>query len=205
MVRCPDDTEALLDRVAEGQASAAEELLARHRGRLASMIRFRMDRRLAARLDPSDVVQEAFVEAYGKLLKFAQTRPMPFYPWLRSIAWERLIQLHRQHLRAQRRTVNREETLLPLPDESEAILAERFAASASGASRQAVRREVRERVHTTLDRLPTAAREVIVLRHLEELPFKDIADVLGVSEVAVYSRYRRAAEQLSRLLKSPEV
>jgi RNA polymerase sigma-70 factor (ECF subfamily) len=199
-----DNTDALLDRVAAGHASAADALLARQRPRLTSMVRLRMDRRLAARLDPSDVVQEALVEAHGKLAKYAQERPMPFYPWLRSIAWERLIQLHRQHVKAQRRSVNREDAAFPLPAESEAILAERFVGDGTAASGHLVRKEVRERVRDALAELPPAAQEVVVLRHLEEMTFKEITAVLGISEVAVYSRYRRAVEQLARILRTSE-
>jgi RNA polymerase sigma-70 factor (ECF subfamily) len=168
------------------------------------MVRLRMDRRVHPRLDPSDVVQDSLMEAYGKLPAFAQTRPMPFYPWLRSIAWERLIQLHREHILAERRSVNREEQLFPLPEESEAILADRFAASATGITGGAVRKEIRNRVRAAIAELPPASQEVVILRHLEELPFKEISAVLGISETAVYSRYRRSVEQLATLLKTDQ-
>jgi RNA polymerase sigma-70 factor (ECF subfamily) len=198
------DTDGLLTLVADGHGSAADALLRRHRDRLAAMVRLRMDRRLDPRIDPSDVVQEALTEAYAKLPKFAKTRPMPFYPWLRSIAWERLIQLHREHVVAQRRSVNREEQLLPLPTESEAIVADRFAASATGVTGGAVRREIHNRVRDAIAKLPPISQEVVILRHLEELPFKDVSAVLQISETAVYSRYRRAVEQLASLLKTDE-
>jgi RNA polymerase sigma-70 factor, ECF subfamily len=129
---------------------------------------------------------------------------MPFYPWLRSIAWERLIQLHREHVVAERRSVNREEQFFPLPQESEAMLADRFAASATGVTGGAVRKEIRNRVRAAIAELQPASQEVVILRHLEELPFKDIAAVLNVSETAVYSRYRRAVEQLASLLKTDQ-
>ena len=197
-----EDTEYLLARVAGGDPAAGQVLLQRHRGRLAAMVRLRMDGRLVARFDPSDVVQDTLAEASRKLSNFAQTQPIPFYPWLRNMAWERLIQLHRQHFQAQRRSVRREETSFPLPEESELLLAERVAESTLGASGYAVRKEVRARVHGALAELPAVAREVVILRHLEELSFKEITTVLGISEAAVYSRYRRAVEQLAKLLKS---
>jgi RNA polymerase sigma-70 factor (ECF subfamily) len=201
MAQQDENTDSLLDRVARGHGSAAEALLERHRDRLAAMVRLRMDRRMVARLDPSDVVQDALTEAYGKLPRFARTRPMPFYPWLRSIAWERLIQLHRQHVRALRRSVDREDQAFPLPEHSEAMLAAKLATSATGVSGHALRQEIRDRVHAALGELPAAAREVVILRHLEEMPFKEVAVVLAISEAAVYSRYRRAVEQLARVLK----
>jgi RNA polymerase sigma-70 factor (ECF subfamily) len=201
MTRDNDDTDLLLARIADGQGSAVNVLLERHRRRLAAMVRLRMDRRVAARFDPSDVVQDTMIEAYRKLPKFAQTRPIPFYPWLRSMAWERLVQLHRRHVHAARRSVNREEWCCELPAGSEAQLAERFVKSATKASGVVIRAELRERVRAAIEELPAAVQEVVVLRHLEDLPFREISAVLGISEDAVYSRYRRAVERLARLLK----
>jgi RNA polymerase sigma-70 factor (ECF subfamily) len=202
MVTTDDDTDALLARVASGKESAADALLERHRERLTAMVRLRIDRRLAARLDASDVVQDTLAEAYKKLRKFAATRPMPFYPWLRGIAWERLIQLHRQHVGAGRRSVTREEPGTELCDGSQLLLADRLAASAASVSRHAMRDEIRDRVRAAVRQLAPPAQEIVTLRHLEELSFKEITAVLGISEAAVYSRYRRAMEQLARLLKS---
>jgi RNA polymerase sigma-70 factor (ECF subfamily) len=120
---------------------------------------------------------------------------------LRNIAWERLIQLHRQHLHAQRRSVRREVAAFPLPEESELLLAERLATSATGASGFALRKEIQARVRAAVEDLPDVSREVVVLRHFEELSFDEITAVLGISEAAVYSRYRRAVEQLAQLLQ----
>src|SRR6516164_2048002 len=102
------DTDELLEQVRRGDGSARQLLLGRHRQRLRRMIELRLDRRLAARIDPSDVVQETLAEANQKLLDFARRRPLPFYPWLRCLAWERLVQIHRRHIAAQRRSVRRE-------------------------------------------------------------------------------------------------
>src|SRR5437868_2984584 len=118
------DTDELLDRACQGDGAARQQLLARHRQRLRRMIALRLDRRLAARVDPSDVVQETLAEADRKLGKYLADRPLPFYPWLRQIAVERLAKLHRSHLRADRRSADREETgLRPLSDESALPLA----------------------------------------------------------------------------------
>src|SRR5437870_763694 len=118
------DTDELLDLASQGDEGARQDLLARHRQRLRQMVAVRMDRRLAARVDPSDVVQEALIEADRRLSDYLRDRPMPFYPWLREMAWERLVALHRRHIAARRRSVNREE--LPgaeLSDESAVELA----------------------------------------------------------------------------------
>jgi RNA polymerase sigma-70 factor (ECF subfamily) len=195
------NTKTLLDRVAQGDQSAVTPLLHRHRDRLCQMVAVRMDDRLTARFDPSDVVQEALLEAHQRLPRYLETRPVPFYPWLRNIAWEKLVHLHRQHRDAQRRTVCREVSLPDLSGQSRVILAERFALSMSTPSEQCVRQEVRLRVSEAIDALPLPDQEIITLKHLEELSFKEAAAVLKISEQAVYSRYRRAVEKLQQRLE----
>src|SRR5438270_13599940 len=102
------DTEELLRQASEGSLAAREGLLDRHRSRLRKMVAFRLDRRLATRVDPSDVVQEVLMEANGKLERYLIERPLPFYPWLRALALERMVTLRRRHVKAARRTVQRE-------------------------------------------------------------------------------------------------
>src|SRR5690242_19377754 len=115
------DTEHLLDRAAAGDPDARDRLLRRHRGRLRRMVAVRADPRLAARVDPSDVVQETLAEAAAGLDAYLRDRPLAFYPWLRQIAQNRLTDLYRRHVRAGRRAVTREEAALP--DRSAAELA----------------------------------------------------------------------------------
>src|SRR5262245_45251554 len=105
-------TEALLDRAGQGDALARARLLEAHQERLRRMIAARLDRRLAARLDPSDVLQETLLRAHQEMSDYLRRRPLPFYPWLRQLAWERLADHYRRHVRAQKRSVKREE---PLP------------------------------------------------------------------------------------------
>src|SRR5215472_7956514 len=117
------DTEELLEQAGTGDRTARQQLLARHRGRLRQMVALRIDRRMAARVDPSDVVQEALADAARNLSDYIEERPLPFYPWLRQFAWERLLQLHRHHLRAQRRSVDREQLrIFDIAEDSEAVL-----------------------------------------------------------------------------------
>jgi len=104
----PDaETEALISRAAVGDRAAREDLLVRNRERLRQMIMVRMDRRLLPRLDASDVVQEVFAEAFQKMSDYLQRRPLPFYTWLRQLAWERLLKLQQRHIGAQRRSTMR--------------------------------------------------------------------------------------------------
>jgi RNA polymerase sigma-70 factor (ECF subfamily) len=191
MTATEPDSDDLLCQVSQGDAAARDRLLARHRERLRRLVACRLDRRLAARVDPSDVVQEVLAEADRKLDRYLRERPLPFYPWLRTLAAERLIALHRRHVRTARRSVRREEPgRLALPDASLAELAARLVTSATSPSQHALRQEQRQRVRGALARLPERDREVLVLRHLEQLSVADTAAVLGISAGAVKTRYK---------------
>jgi RNA polymerase sigma-70 factor (ECF subfamily) len=195
------ETDELLRLAVRGDSRAVERLFVAHRERLRKMIAVRMDRRLAARIDPSDVVQEALAEAVRKMPDYLRKRPIPFYPWLRQIAWERLVRLHERHIYVGRRSVRREETWCgTLSDESAADLAGRLVSSGTSPSRRMVRDEVRRRVREALDRLAARDREVLVLRYMEQLSTAEIAAVLGISEGAVKTRHFRAIERLHGLL-----
>jgi RNA polymerase sigma-70 factor, ECF subfamily len=201
------DTEELLRRAERGDQSARHSLLVRHRNRLKTMIALRLDRRLAARVDPSDVVQEVLLDAAQGLDDYLRQRPLPFYPWLRQMAWDRLIELHRRHLHSQRRSVKREQPLAAhLSDESAMQLADRVLARQSSPSERAMRSELRQRLRDALDQLAEQDREVLVLRHLEQLSTRETAAVLGIREGAVKTRHLRALERLRALLQaqSPE-
>src|SRR5579872_1163031 len=108
MTSSEPDTDQLLEQAEAGDRAAVNQLLIRHRSRLRTMVRLRLDPRLAARVDPSDVVQEAFIEAHRRFDRYVRDRPLPFYPWLRQLAWDRLVHLHHRHLTAEKRTVRRE-------------------------------------------------------------------------------------------------
>jgi len=194
------DTDHLLDRAAAGDGAAADQLLRRHRDRLGRMVAVRFDPRLAARVDPSDVVQETLAEAAANLDRYLRERPLPFYPWLRQLAQRRLIDVHRRHVQARRRSVTREAGPPGLPDHSALALADRLLARTSSPSAGLRRQERRDRVRAALAALPEPDREVLVLRILEALPTRETAAVLGMSEVAVRSRQVRALDRLKVLL-----
>lgn len=197
------DTEELVQQAAQGDPEARNRLLAHHRSRLRKMIGWRLDRRVAPRVDPSDVVQEVLVQADQKLDRYLRERPLPFYPWLRTLTWEYLATLYRRHLRAQNRSVLREEPdVLKLPDESAAALAARLVTSATSPSQQAIRKEVRQRVRQALETLSERDREVLVLRHLEQLSVADTATILGITPGAVKVRHLRAVERMRQRLEA---
>jgi RNA polymerase sigma-70 factor (ECF subfamily) len=201
--RSEPDTEQLLNAAARGDDLARARLLQRYRLRLRRMVGVRLDRRLAARVDPSDVVQETLAEAAAKLDVYLRERPLPFYPWLRRLAQEQLADVNRSHLRAGRRSVTREEPA-GLPDESVLELAERLLDAGSGPSARLRRVERQTRVRQALNRLPECDREVLVLRYLEQLSTAEAASVLELGESAVKMRLLRALQRLRDTLNRSE-
>jgi RNA polymerase sigma-70 factor, ECF subfamily len=197
------DTDALLRSAGLGDEAAWTELLARHRDRLRRMVAVRIDRRLAARVDPSDVVQEALADAALGLSSYLRDRPLPFYPWLRQVAWLRLVQLYRHHVVAQRRSVDREVPAEPpIADASAHLLAAAcLAAEGSTPSRALIREELLDRVHAALARLDPRDREVLVMRHLEGMSSAEVGAVLLINEGAVRARLVRALKRLRGLLE----
>jgi len=195
------DTSQLVVRARAGDARARQHLLDRHRDRLRRMIELRMDRRLLARIDPSDVVQETLFDADRNLDDYLRERPLPFYPWLRKIAWERLIDLHRRHVDAKRRSVCREDAVaFSLSPDSTDALAGRLIDPRSGPSANLLRQEVRDRISAALALLRPRDREILVLRFLEQLSTEEIAVELDMTKSGVKSRITRAAERLRDLL-----
>jgi RNA polymerase sigma-70 factor (ECF subfamily) len=196
-----DDTDHLLDRVHAGDDRARQELFERFRPRLKTMVRCRMDARLMARVDPSDVVQDCLTTAHLRLPKYLDSRPVKFYPWLRQIAWSRLIELHRLHVTAQRRSVYREITgEAELSDESAVLLASQLVASDTGPLQRLARREMADRVQCAVGRLSPSLRDALLLRYLEQLSAEEAAEVAGITQVAFKQRLVRALKQLRELL-----
>ena len=176
-------------------------MLAGHHDRLRRMVAVRIDPRLQGRLDPSDVLQEAYLEASRQLGDLLRKEDVPFFLWLRGLVGSRLARLHRHHLGARRRDAGREVPLdrEPAPDVSSAVLAACLIGAAEP-SEEAVRAELRERLQAVLERLSPEDREVVSLRHFEQLSTEETAAVLGISAAAAGKRYVRALTRLRRLL-----
>jgi RNA polymerase sigma-70 factor (ECF subfamily) len=191
----------LLRRAGAGDRQAQAELLGRYRGNLRRMIAIRMDKRVAARVDPSDIVQDAMKDAYNRLTEYFADPQLSFYPWLRRIAWDRLADVHRMHLATEKRSVLKEHPWTPnLNDESVAELAQSIVTSSISPAARAIKAEMEARAATALLQLKPHDREILVLRYLEQLGVEEIAAVLGISHTAVTSRHLRALQRLRKLL-----
>jgi RNA polymerase sigma-70 factor (ECF subfamily) len=155
------DIETLVQRASQGERDARSQLLQRFRPRLRRMIALRLDLRVSPRVDPSDVLQEALAEAVEAMSDYLDRRPLPFYPWLRQIAWQRIVDIHRRHLHARKRSVLREADLI-VSDASAFELAGRFLRrKSSSPSASLRRRELGERVRRALAQLSEKSREVL--------------------------------------------
>lgn len=198
----PAETSELLERSRAGDALARHELLIRHRDRLRRMVAVRLDRRLMPRLDASDIVQEALAEAARNLEDYFRDPPLPFFPWLRQFAWERLVKAHRRHIHARCRSIRCEEQMdMPLSRESVRELARRLVAGDTSPSHHLASEEERERVRRALDGLEPRDREILVMRHLEQMETEEIAAALRISAGAVRNRQYRALLRLRAALE----
>jgi RNA polymerase sigma-70 factor (ECF subfamily) len=185
-----------------GDPQALAELFARHRDQLRRMVRLRMDRRLQGRVDPSDVLQEAQVEILRRAAEYAADPRLPPFLWLRLITGQRLTALHRRHLGAQRRNAGQEIALHrgPMPQVTSVSLAEMLLGRLTSPTQAAQRAEVRVLLQEALNGMDTLDREVLTLRHFEELTNAEVAQVLGLSKTAASNRYIRALERLREML-----
>jgi RNA polymerase sigma-70 factor (ECF subfamily) len=197
-----DPSNELLRRAGAGDPPALAELFARYRDRLRRMVRLRMDRRLQGRVDPSDVLQEAQVEILRRAAEYAADPRLPPFLWLRLITGQRLSALHRRHLGAQRRNAGKEIALHrgPMPQATSLSLAEMLLGRLTSPTQAAQRAEVRLLLQEALNGMDPLDREVLTLRHFEELSNAEVAQVLGLTKTAASNRYIRALERLRETL-----
>jgi RNA polymerase sigma-70 factor (ECF subfamily) len=193
-----DQAEAqLLQQLREGDRGAFEQLCVRHHSYLHQFIELRLDPKLRPRVDPSDVVQEAHLEAVRRLEDYIQQPPMPFRLWLRQLAYDRLLMERRRHLKAARRTVGRE---VALPDGSSFDLAQRLLGSHLSPSQQVSRDELAQRVREAVAELPDTDREVLLMRTFEGLSFQEVGYLLAIEPAAARKRHGRALLRLHKIL-----
>jgi RNA polymerase sigma-70 factor (ECF subfamily) len=201
MIDETDDMPGLLDRLRQGDQEALAELFSRHRDRLGRMVQFRLDGRLKGRVATSDVLQEAYIDALKRLPHYQADPGMPFFLWLRWVTAQRLVEVHRQHLGARIRDAGRE---IPTGQDdalsaSTAKMAE-LVGDLTSPSRAAQRAETMAQLQQALEGLDPIDREVLALRHFEELSNQEAAAVLGIQAAAASKRYVRALERLKDAL-----
>jgi RNA polymerase sigma-70 factor (ECF subfamily) len=195
-------TEELLRRASTGEDAALAELFARYRERLKRMVRLRLDQRLHGRLDPSDVVQETYLDVARRFSEYTSRPQMPFFLWVRSLAGQRLVDLHRMHLGAKMRSAGQEVSLHrgALPAVSSVSLANQLLGRLTSPTAAAARAEMQIRLQDALNQMDPIDREVVVLRHFEELDNSETAEILGLQPSAASKRYIRAIRRLKVIL-----
>ena len=190
--------EELLDAARNGDEGALAVLVERHRARLERMVWLRMDRRLQGRVDPADVVQDAYLAVRGKFPQYSAEPRLPFFLWLRLEVGQKLLDVHRFHLSTKMRNAGQEVALHrgPLPQVTSLSLAEHLLGKLTPASQVAMRVELKLRVQEALNSMDPHDREVLILRHFEELSNAETAEVLGIKPSAAVNRYVRALKRL---------
>jgi len=196
------DTQDLLARIKQGQSGAVERLLDVHREPLRRLIDLRLDPALAARVDASDIVQDVLLEAHRRLEDYLRNPTMPFRLWLRHIAKDHVIDAHRRHRQAQRRSLDREQPIVPavLADHSSFELAGQLLDGERTPASEAIHRELQRRLDGAIAELDEDDREIILLRHREQLSNQQVAAALDLSEAAASMRYLRAIRRLRAAL-----
>lgn len=196
-------TDDLLRQVSQGDEGAMTQLFLRYRDRLKRMVRLRLDRRLQGRVDASDVVQEAYVDVARRAKEYLANPTMPLFLWLRWLTGERLLKTHREHLGVQKRNAGLEISLHQgsLPQATSASLAAQLLGRLTSPTHAAVRGELQIKLQEVLNTMDPIDREVLVLRHFEEMSNNETAEVLDLSKNAASNRYKRALKRLIVILK----
>lgn len=201
-----DRTERLLDAARDGDTSAINELIQRHRGPIRRLVEMRLDRKVQRRVDVSDVVQDVMIEATGRLDRYLDDPVMAFHLWLRQIAWDRIIDTYRRHRVSAKRNMDREQPMsVPRgPDESTMELAVQLCDPNMTPAAAATQREIADQVELVLQDLPDQDREIILMRHYEHLTNLEVAQVLKLNPPAASMRYLRAIRRLRELMEELE-
>lgn len=195
-------SQQLKERLEAGDEHAFVDLFSRYRGRLKQMLEFRMDRRLRGREDPSDVLQEVYIDAHQRIRHYLRRPELSFYVWLRQLTTQRLIDIHRRHLTASKRDAKQEISLdRPAIGATSASMALQLIAHLTSPSNLAMRAEALSQIEQALEEMDPMDREILALRHFEELRNSEIAEVLSIKEAAASNRYVRALSRLRGALQ----
>ncbi len=197
----PEERE-FLERLKKGERGVVGDLFVKYEDRLRRMVRLRMDRRLHGRVDSSDVIQESFLEVLRRMDAYLKEPNMPLFLWVRFITGQKLQEMHRKHLRVQMRDAGKEVSIFrgSLPLASSVMLAAQLLGKLSTPSEAAARVERQVKVQEALNLMSPLDREILALRHFEELTNNEAAEVLGLSKAAACNRYIRALKRLRKVL-----
>ncbi|HEV3162582.1 MAG TPA: sigma-70 family RNA polymerase sigma factor [Isosphaeraceae bacterium] len=196
------DSTVLQRRIEGGDESALVEFFARRRERLKRMVKLRLDHRLQGRIDPSDVLQEASIDVVERAREYLANPSMPAFLWLRWITGQKLIALHRRHLGCKMRDIGLEVSLRQggLPQATSVSLAAMLLGRLTSPTRAALRSELQLKLQDALNAMDPIDREILTLRHFEELNNNETAEILGISKTAASNRYVRALKRLKQAL-----
>src|SRR3954452_14058651 len=197
-----EETDRLLDGARQGEPGAVDKLLGEFREPLRKVIGLRLDPAVARRVDASDIVQDVLLEANQRLTEYLKSPVMPFHLWLRHLAQDRIIDTHRRHRLAQRRSVDREQPITrpAWADESSVSLIAQLIDTERTPTSEAIRHELQRRLADAVNQLSDDDRDIILMRHHEALSNQEVAKTLGLTEAAASMRYLRALRRLRAVL-----
>ena len=196
------ETQELVSRGQKGDREALEDLFSRHRERLARMVRVRLDWRLKSRVGEDDVLQEVYLEAARRLSEYLKEPKVPFFVWLRFLVGQKLVDLQRFHLGAKARDARREVRLhgRAMPEATSADLAQQLLGTQTSPSEVVQRAELKLKLEEALDQMDPIDREVLILRHYENLTHEEVAHELSIKRPAAIQRYVRALKRIQKIL-----
>ena len=190
-----------LDELKRRPQEAVAELMTKYQDPLLRMISFRLDRRLYGRVDPSDVWQDSYLEVSKRIEEFIDDPQVSFFVWARQITWQTLLKTNRRHLQTQKRDVTREEKSVRRQNDATSVaLAARLLANVRTPSGEAVRGETIEQLRKALESMNDVDREVLALRHFEQLSNGQVAEILDLTKSAASNRYVRALAKLKEIM-----
>ena len=197
-----DHTQEEIERLRDGGSQAVADLYSQYRPQLERMVDFRMDRRLYGRVDAGDILQDSYIEISRRVDSFLEDPVVSFFVWARQITWQTLMMSHRTHLGVQKRDARQEVQLhgVGIGQGTSVSLASRLVGDVTSPSQGAMRDEQTQQLREALDSMDAIDREVLALRHFEQLSNKEVAEVLSLGKTAASNRYVRALERLKVIM-----
>jgi RNA polymerase sigma-70 factor, ECF subfamily len=196
------DDKSQIASLQSGGDQALADVITAHQERLSQILKLRLDARLSGRVDTADVLQEAFLEARKRLPRYLADPTVPVFVWLRGVVLDTLTDFHRRHLGAKMRDAGRELTFpCPVsPQATSVALAAYLVGDLTSPSQAAIREETTRQIEKALAEMDEVDREVLILRHFEQLTNDEVALVIGVKKAAASRRYMRALDHLRKVL-----